>query len=88
MEFPSTAWRSRPWDDPMAEAPAEPHAIAGPVRHAFTHFQLELTVAAIRVGVAGDFEGTWCRVNDLDGAALPSVMKKVVRLMAKVSPYS
>ena len=83
MEFPSTAWRSRPWDDPLAEAPADPQAVIGTVRHAFTHFHLELTVVAIRVREVGGLDGMWCPVDELDGAALPSVMKKVARLMER-----
>jgi A/G-specific adenine glycosylase len=49
----------------------------GVVRHVFTHFELELEVYTATVGrrVSGQ---TWVAVEDLIGAALPTVMRKVL----------
>src|SRR5262249_39650296 len=50
IEIPSTAWRESPWglDEALsaAPAPAEWSLLPGAVRHGFTHFRLELAVAA------------------------------------------
>lgn len=82
MEFPSTPWRERPWDMDEAKAHAPLAArwtVAGEVRHVFSHFALELTVAAGRTR-ARSVEGLWCQPADLGDHALPSVMKKVAGL--------
>jgi len=85
MEVPSTDWRTAPWplDDALAEAPvaAAWRLLPGVVRHAFTHFELELRVAAAEAAADGHeegAEGTWVALDALSGQALPTVMKKVV----------
>ena len=48
-----------------------------PVRHVFTHFVLELTLAeATTVDGPG---GLWCAPEHFDRLALPSVMRKLLR---------
>ena len=78
-EIPSTPWRAEPWDleeaFPLAPASADWIALAGTVRHGFTHFVLELAVVAGR-GIA---DGMWSRVDRLGEHALPTLMKKVAR---------
>lgn len=90
MELPTTAWREGAF--PRAEAKRQaPLATAwrvlpGLVRHGFTHFELELTVLAGRIGeTAGKPRGVnegqgprWCRLDRLSDHALPTLMKKVV----------
>lgn len=82
-EFPTTAWRAEPWDaaEAVAQAPlkAQWQPLTGLVRHTFSHFHLELTVMAARVGDGAVARGFWCPVDDLGGQALPSVMRKVAR---------
>lgn len=90
MEVPSTDWREAGWSEAAARgaAPvaAEWQPVRGLVRHTFTHFHLELTVLAARVaatdGPNGLPEGVWCRPGGFGDYALPTVMKKVVRLAA------
>ncbi len=57
MELPSTEWRAASWSRASAlrAAPARLpwRALPGTVRHVFTHFELELTVLAARVGGDG-----------------------------------
>jgi A/G-specific adenine glycosylase len=51
--------------------------LAGQVRHAFTHFDLELSVlaaAGLGFDVAG---GIWCPPDGLADHPLPTVMRKV-----------
>jgi A/G-specific adenine glycosylase len=78
-EIPSTPWRSEPWalDEAVRIAPAAAHwsPLAGTVRHGFTHFRLELAIAAGR----GDVDGLWSRIDRLGEHALPTLMKKVAR---------
>lgn len=87
MEVPSTAWRESPWplEEAVRQAPfrLDWHPLGGVVRHTFTHFHLELTVAA---GVArgGSLPaGRWVAPEDLGEEALPTVMRKVARHAAK-----
>lgn len=88
MEVPSS-----PWDtalDPnaaMAHAPvmADWTTKNTPVVHIFTHFRLELTVMTAkaakqtRLSEAADASRCkWVAEGDLDAAALPSVMRKII----------
>jgi A/G-specific adenine glycosylase len=54
--------------------------LAGIVSHTFTHFPLELTVymADVPAGVAAPDGMRWVARDDVDGEALPNLMRKVV----------
>lgn len=89
MEVPSTEWRPEAWalDEALASAPlpaarlAEPwRPLPGLVRHTFTHFHLELTVVAARATGQPPVRGLWCPLDRLAEQALPTLMRKVVRL--------
>ena len=85
MEIPSTEWvPDGVWSTETAikEAPvdADWQKINGLVRHTFTHFQLEITILAARVDEKGSLEGVWCPPGKFGDYALPTIMKKVVRL--------
>jgi len=83
MGFPGSAWAgealsaesvvSAEWDKPDYQV------LPGLVSHTFTHFHLELRV--LRVGVETGRQGGWCQPDALDTQALPTVMKKVARLV-------
>lgn len=83
MEIPSTPWRDRSWavDEARAEAPlaAEWRLLPGLVRHTFTHFHLELQLAAAKTGSNPLARGVWCPLDRLGDHALPTLMRKVVR---------
>jgi A/G-specific adenine glycosylase len=57
-----------------------------PFEHAFTHFTLEVLPWRIEVGaggtVAADKRAMWVCLDDLDGAALPSPVRKLLRAAA------
>ena len=55
-------------------------ALAGVVRHVFTHFPLELSVYVAEVAADTPApDGTrWAKISELAGEALPSLMRKVV----------
>ena len=81
-ELPGTAWRDAAWGEgetlrhvPMA-ASWRP---VGEVRHGFTHFELRLAIYAARVDRI-EADGFRRPVSALDEEALPSVMRKCVRL--------
>jgi A/G-specific adenine glycosylase len=87
-EVPSTEWRDGAAPDaveirraaPLPGAVAAWRPLPGVVCHTFSHFHLELSVMAGRVGAGWDtVAGLWVPPDGLDGQALPSVMRKVVR---------
>ncbi|HIJ38349.1 MAG TPA: NUDIX domain-containing protein, partial [Rhodospirillaceae bacterium] len=84
MEIPSTAWRETRWEekDALAFAPVfcDWRRVAGNVQHSFTHFHLEMTVLSGRIQTCPQGLGLWCALDSLEDQALPSVMRKVVRL--------
>jgi A/G-specific adenine glycosylase len=81
MEVPSSEWLPKKRDDKalLEAAPVEAkwQILPGLVRHTFTHFHLELSVAVVSTSsraVAGSFVA----LDNLGGEALPSVMRKIV----------
>lgn len=89
LEVPSTEWADLlpPVDEALRTAPlrADWWSVRGTVTHTFTHFRLELVV--YRAIVPADATLTfwaepdrcrWVARRDLDTAALPSLMRKVV----------
>jgi A/G-specific adenine glycosylase len=79
MEIPSTPWRAEPWTLAeafcLAPAPVSWSVLPGRVHHGFTHFLLDLSVAA----GYGTSDGVWSPVERLGDHALPTLMKKVAR---------
>jgi A/G-specific adenine glycosylase len=69
-------------DAPRLRAKLRWRRLPGVVRHAFTHFPLELTVFVARAPRATrpPKSARWVRLADLPGEALPNVMRKVLAL--------
>ncbi len=84
-ELPGPVWRTEPWTEAEALTHAPMHAPwqrAGEVTHGLTHFELRIDVLHARVaGIQA--EGFLCRLEALAEAALPSVMRKCVALVAR-----
>jgi A/G-specific adenine glycosylase len=89
LELPSTDWAETlpPVNEALRAAPvrADWWAVPGSVTHTFTHFRLDMLV--YRAIVPGDATLTfwadpqrcqWVARRDLDRAALPSVMRKLI----------
>lgn len=78
LEIPSTPWGAALPDAPLALAPQAAAWTRAPERviHVFTHFRLTLEVYVARIA-AERAEGLWLPLGELDGAGLPSVMRKV-----------
>src|SRR5216683_2753317 len=85
-EVPSSPWREGKFTaaQALAEAPVTERwqILDGLVRHTFTHFHLELTVAratATTDRLSRLAPGTsWCTVDRMTERALPTVMRKVI----------
>jgi A/G-specific adenine glycosylase len=85
-ELPGTEWRASPWnaDEALAHAPMRvAWQAAGQVRHGFTHFELTIDLFAARVDRI-DADGFHRPISALADEALPSVMRKCVRMAAAV----
>jgi A/G-specific adenine glycosylase len=84
LEVPGSEWTARAPD--RAAALRNPPVRAawrwsdGIVRHVFTHFALELQVAAATVKGRPLKDALWTPIDKLGEAALPSVMRKVAKL--------
>jgi A/G-specific adenine glycosylase len=81
-ELPGTPWRDQPWTiaEALNDAPMPVNwRGVGQVRHGFTHFELIIDVMAAHVPLISA-EGFTHPVLALDDAALPSVMRKCVRI--------
>jgi hypothetical protein len=86
-ELPGTEWRNTPWTvaEALTLAPMQLAPLglawrgAGQVRHGFTHFELIIDVLAAQVPQI-EAEGFARPLDTLDDTALPSVMRKCVRI--------
>jgi A/G-specific adenine glycosylase len=81
-ELPGTLWRPALWPDTEAFTHAPMPAAwrnLGEIRHGLTHFELRIQVMAARV-TRIDADGFLCRIDALEHAALPSVMRKCTAL--------
>jgi A/G-specific adenine glycosylase len=89
-ELPGTEWRPTPWDtgEALALAPMDVGwREAGEVRHGFTHFELMLRLYVAQV-LRIDADGFQRPIAALADEALPSVMRKCVRLAERAPPGS
>jgi A/G-specific adenine glycosylase len=89
MEVPTTPWveAQTPDADHLEHAPLNTKwkKRIGVVEHTFTHFHLVLTVFVGEAGAreAGKATGIWTGEDELEGEALPSLMRKVVALASE-----
>jgi A/G-specific adenine glycosylase len=89
LEVPSSPWEAAAPNGKSAatHAPldADWQKLPGLVAHTFTHFHLELSVYCAEVGASAKPKRAaqpercrWLKLRELSGAALPSVMRKVL----------
>ena len=93
IELPTTPWRAEPWNlrEAAAHAPLETRwqALPESVRHGFTHFEIELVVAAAETESAGSSRqdnDIWCPPSRFSDYALPTLTRKLVRHAAHHRP--
>ncbi len=67
MEVPTTSWEE---EKIIGKGPL--------VKHTFTHFHLVISVSPVRD--TSSFEGIWVHPEDLQNYALPTVMKKILKV--------
>ncbi|GBQ33047.1 A/G-specific adenine glycosylase [Gluconacetobacter azotocaptans] len=92
LELPGTAWRAEAWTmaDAFSHVPLAPTRglsawkSMGRVTHVFTHFTLHVDVYAARIdrfpnSIAAR-GGLVCGEHELDGLALPSLMRKCLQI--------
>jgi A/G-specific adenine glycosylase len=87
IEVPSSPWEevgegAGHWRD-HAPAACDWRVLTGQVRHTFTHFHLELDVMEGQVraeAISADPAHIWADPADLGHLALPTLMKKVIKL--------
>lgn len=78
--LPDDGWSAR--GDGSGEPPHEAAwEAAGVVRHTFTHFALELSVARGDAGAQPPGEGEWWPIDEIDEAGLPTLFAKAARLV-------
>jgi A/G-specific adenine glycosylase len=82
-EIPGTDWSEGFLVETALDTPPFPAnwtARTHPVKHTFTHFHLELTIfrGDITAGTAAPDGAWWSGPEDLNGEALPTVMKKAI----------
>jgi A/G-specific adenine glycosylase len=91
LQVPTTAWSGEgPTSADLAAGRPGPAAIwrrlETPVRHGFTHFELELTVEIASATGSPPGEGDWCPAAALARAGLPTVFRKVVAAALGAEP--
>jgi A/G-specific adenine glycosylase len=81
LEVPSTDWLEQPAYPTLSAAPfpAAWTILDGEVRHVFTHFELRVQVALGCQGQGAPNDGFWLADKEIAQAALPTVMKKIIR---------
>ncbi|SDB72337.1 A/G-specific adenine glycosylase [Belnapia rosea] len=87
LELPGTEWRAAPWGEAeaLAHAPVPGPAwrrVPGVARHGFTHFELEMVLYAAALPRLEPPEGMEMRPLAEAGAALPTVMRRLLELAA------
>ncbi|WNJ99269.1 A/G-specific adenine glycosylase [Thalassospiraceae bacterium LMO-JJ14] len=89
-ELPSTPWvefgREQDWpeaDEISAHRPLDIdwHAVDGEAVHVFTHFRLTIRVLRGECRAGANADGFWVRQKDFAQHALPTVIKKAMRLV-------
>ena len=87
-ELPSSPWQEGPLEvgRALAHAPSAGNWRLHPntIRHGFTHFVLELALAQARIDGATTVDegsgGIWCAPYAIEQLALPTLMKRLLRL--------
>lgn len=85
-ELPSTPWRDGDWPDADEIAAHQPldvdwTAVDGEAVHVFTHFRLTMRVFRGTCCTGANADGVWVRPEDFPRHALPTVIKKAVKLV-------
>ncbi len=85
-ELPSTPWREGGWPDERELTDHRPldadwHDVPGEAVHVFTHFRLTIRLQRATARRGANADGFWVRPDDFPDHALPTVIKKAVKLI-------
>lgn len=81
MEFPSQGWDGDADVFDLSKGFTPLEKVKEPVKHVFTHFELTLKIEKYQYAGGNSNDAyQWYNIEDLDNLALPSVMKKVLKL--------
>lgn len=86
--FPSTFWREGDWPERAEIETASPVSIEwsevpGEAVHVFTHFRLSMRVLRGACPKGANLDGFWVTPAAFGAHALPTVMKKVIKLVSE-----
>jgi A/G-specific adenine glycosylase len=79
--LPTGPWEAEPPGLADAPAPADWRMLPDTVEHGFTHFRLQLALAAGQG--SGHEAGEWWPVDDLAGAGLPTVFARAAEALRR-----
>ncbi|MEX0693771.1 MAG: A/G-specific adenine glycosylase [Rhodospirillales bacterium] len=85
IELPSTPWREGGWPDADEIADSQPldiawSMLADEAQHVFTHFRLNMRLCLGQSRRRANVDGFWVHPDDFAGHALPTVIRKAMRL--------
>ncbi len=81
LGLPTTAWTTAP-PPLLAPVAADWQAVAGEVRHVFSHFELRLSVVAATLPARPTLAGEWWPSERIGEAGLPTVFARAAALAA------
>ena len=82
--LPTGPWADSPPGLEDAPLDADWRMIEGGVRHGFTHFNLDVALAAAEIAAhSGAAAGEWWPIADLESAGLPTVFAKAARVFRR-----
>lgn len=83
--LPTGPWGDSPPGFEGAPLATDWRLLAGEVRHGFTHFNLDVALAAATIPAHTDApEGEWWPIADIESAGLPTVFAKAARMFGRM----
>jgi len=83
--LPTGPWRESPPGLDGAPLAADWRLLDARVRHGFTHFNLDVTLAAATIAEHADVdEGEWWPIGELEAAGLPTLFAKAARMFGRI----
>ncbi|MES2988471.1 MAG: A/G-specific adenine glycosylase [Pseudomonadota bacterium] len=81
--LPTGPWTDSPPDLEGAPAPAPWRMLDESASHGFTHFNLQLALAAAEAGEHETPQGEWWPIAELESAGMPTVFAKAARIFGR-----
>ncbi|RYD45962.1 MAG: A/G-specific adenine glycosylase, partial [Sphingomonadales bacterium] len=81
--LPTGPWQALPSGLADAPAPAAWRLLEDTATHGFTHFNLQLALAAAEAGEHETPPGEWWPIAEIESAGLPTVFAKAARIFGR-----